>query len=518
MNVLRISLAAALLLTAVAAFALSPEHEAWAAGPAKYLMTKDDVAAWKAIKTDEEAAKFIALFWARRDPTPGTRRNEFKEDFDARVRFVDEKLPGPDGQRGSLTDRGKTFILFGPPTRARVGGGQRSAGLPAGITNPAQLLPQQSNEQYTAGRVDPSISPNLPGEEGQLWLYEGEAAQKNFGGPKAEIRFIDRHGKSDFRMARGTVDYAGAEKRAIERAITQPGLTEVPVFEQTPVALSAAAIQTELTTDALKNAVAAYKTTPKSEKTVHAIWGEYVTSEGETFVPVMLFAPKSSGLAADSDVTFFGTIEDASGKSVLAFEQPAKLTASKDDLFVDKTVKVPAGKHRGVFGLAQGGKVIALASAEGEFTAALKKDEAASSPLILSNNVYPLLEAQAPTDPFAFGGIKVVPKGDKTFRATDELWYFVELRNPGMSDFGTPNIQVKLDVTGKETGGATVKRPAPLMEVAAIEMKGVPNHYGIGNSIPLTSFKPGDYTFTVKIIDTVKKQSYTLSETFKVVE
>ena len=49
-------------------------------------------------------------------------------------------------------------------------------------------------------------------------------------------------------------------------------------------------------------------------------------------------------------------------------------------------------------------------------------------------------------------------------------------------------------------------------------IKGVPGHYGLGNAIPLESFKSGEYTFTVKVIDTVKKASYTLSEKFTVVE
>jgi hypothetical protein len=49
-------------------------------------------------------------------------------------------------------------------------------------------------------------------------------------------------------------------------------------------------------------------------------------------------------------------------------------------------------------------------------------------------------------------------------------------------------------------------------------VKGIPGRYGLGSDIPLASFKPGDYAFTVKIIDTVKKTSYTVSDSFKLVE
>src|SRR6185295_12184350 len=104
------------------------------------------------------------------------------------------------------------------------------------------------------------------------------------------------------------------------------------------------------------------------------------------------------------------------------------------------------------------------------------------------------------TDPFAFGGVKVVPKADKVFHPADELWYFFELRNPGVGEAAapaagtvpvnavasTPKIQLKIDVEGTDTKGQKHKMAAPPREVEAVEMKGVPGHYGIGSSIPLS--------------------------------
>ena len=58
-------------------------------------------------------------FWDERDPTPGTPRNELYDRFLVRVahaaRFYgDHRRPGP------LTDRGKTYIRFGPPDEVEV--------------------------------------------------------------------------------------------------------------------------------------------------------------------------------------------------------------------------------------------------------------------------------------------------------------------------------------------------------------------------------------------------------------
>ncbi len=496
------------LLVAVAAssFALSSEYAEWGQGPAQFLMTKEETARWKSIKTDEEAKAFVDLFWARRDPTPSTPRNELREQFEARVEYADKNLASSNKRlRGAMTDRGKTLVLYGQPKRVERSGA-RSEG--AGF-----------NERETSQAEAPWIQ----------WIYEGDALKDIFSTQRALIRFVDRIGNGDYRAERGSVDLHAAQERMIEKLITQPDLTAVPTYTtdaalvpvNAPTAEAAPAVQTELTTESLKAAVAAFKAAGKSEKQIFASWGEFITPSGTYFVPVMLYVPKAAGLDATKSLTFFGVVQDESGKNVSAFEQPATLVASKDDFFIDTTLmSLPAGKNRGFFGLAENGKAVAMASTEMTLAGSLDKDATAISSLILSNNVYPLSAAQQATDPFAFGGVKVIPKADKAFRSSDELWYFFELRHPGLSEDAQPmpKIQAKLDVEGTTKESKKVKMSAPPSEVAAIEMKGVPGHYGVGSSIPLTTFKPGDYTFTVKVIDTVKKTSYTLSEKFTVIE
>ena len=516
---------------AATAFALSPEHVEFGKGPATFLMTKDETAKWKAVKTDEEAKAFIDLFWARRDPTPATPRNEFREQFDAKVEYANKNFDER-GSKGAMTDRGKMLIFFGLPKRLEMSGAARGES----VLTPGSVL---------GGTAPPAASggDTRPERETINWIYEGEESTQMFQTPRAKISFVDRFNNRDFKMERGAVDVAAAQQRAIERFITQPNLTVAPTFAAAPEAaappaaapaVAAAPVVTALTTEALQTAVTNFKGAAKNpfDKNVHVAWGEFVTADGKTFVPVSLYVPSSAGLTAAQSLTFFGVVEDASGKPVLAFEQPAKLVASKADYFVDKSLTLPGGKHRGIFGLAENGKVLAMASTDMELSGALDKDASTVSSVILSNNLYPLTEPQQATDPFAFGGVKVVPKADKAFRKTDDLWYFFELRNPGLAEpvppqadpavqtipaDPAPKIQVKMEVVGKESTGKDIKRGLPLREMPAIPMKGVPGHYGIGYAIPLASFEPGDYTFNVKVIDTVKKTSYNLSEKFKII-
>lgn len=506
------------VLAAAAAFALSPEHMDWFNGPVQAIMSKDEIAKWKNLETDDEAKAFIALFWARRDPTPATLRNEAREEFESRVAWADANLK-QGKTRGAMTDRGRTLLLYGQPKR---------------IERSSPAAPRLSS---TNNLEDPSTWVQ--------WVYEGEDAKTTFGTTRALIRFVDRFGNQEFKLERGSIDLNASQGRALTRSIVSPNLTAPPVFSTpaapapavapVPVAATSAGVTTALTTPALATAVNEFKAAAKNpfENKAYATWGEYVTARGEYYVPVLLYVPKSAGITGDQNVTFFGVVEDASGKSVLAFEQPARLASAKEDLFIDRSISVlPAGKHRGIFGIARDGQPLAIASADMTLAGSLDKDAAAVSQLILSNFVAAAQTATEPTEPFSFGGVKVVPKADKTFRTSDELWFFFEMRNPGLAEAITateasatgatpepkPKIQVKMDVEGKGLDGKPVKRSAPPREMDAVAMKGVPGHYGIGSAIPLESFKPGDYTITLKVMDTVKKTSYTLSESFKVVQ
>jgi GWxTD domain-containing protein len=64
---------------------------------------------------DSSRDEFIAGFWKRRDPTPDSERNEFKIEYEDRVAKAATMFHG-EGRPGWQTDRGRIFILFGPPS------------------------------------------------------------------------------------------------------------------------------------------------------------------------------------------------------------------------------------------------------------------------------------------------------------------------------------------------------------------------------------------------------------------
>ena len=107
-----------------------------------------------------------------------------------------------------------------------------------------------------------------------------------------------------------------------------------------------------------------------------------------------------------------------------------------------------------------------------------------------------------------------------TFAKTDELIFFIEVRNPGIDPATNgPKIQTKLELSGGKLAKAI---PRQLMDaqVAPLSGKPGPGEYAIIDSIPLgqlPSLAPGDYTLKVKVVDTVTKQSYETQQSFKIV-
>jgi GWxTD domain-containing protein len=87
----------------------------WSAEEVPDLALPEEKNAFEKLTTDEEREQFIDQFWLRRDPTPGTRDNEFRDEYYKRVVQTIQKFTTPSGVLGWKTDRGRIWILHGPP-------------------------------------------------------------------------------------------------------------------------------------------------------------------------------------------------------------------------------------------------------------------------------------------------------------------------------------------------------------------------------------------------------------------
>jgi GWxTD domain-containing protein len=93
---------------------LANPYQKWLNEDVAYIITDEERAAFKKLQSDLiERETFIENFWLRRDPTPGTVANEFKEEHYRRIAYTNEhyssRIPG------WKTDRGRIYITYGPP-------------------------------------------------------------------------------------------------------------------------------------------------------------------------------------------------------------------------------------------------------------------------------------------------------------------------------------------------------------------------------------------------------------------
>jgi len=235
---------------------------------------------------------------------------------------------------------------------------------------------------------------------------------------------------------------------------------------------------------------------------LQAAWGEFVAADGSPFLALQLAPVASADVKATDRVIFFALITDEKGKTITTFNEPHGVVLSNGVPVVERSFNLPLRTMHATFGLARRNEILGLTRLDLD-PEPLSAASSGISRIITSSDVHVLPAAQAPFDPFAFGGMKVSPKPGSMFRKSDEVWLFTELRNPALGPDGAPHVTTRVEIVG------TAKSlPAASATAEATPLKGMAGHYGIGNTIDLSSLPPGDYTIRLAVTDTIAKQVY----------
>jgi GWxTD domain-containing protein len=91
---------------------LNPTDRKWLDEDVRYIITDEEREGFLKLSNEEERDAFIEQFWLRRDPTPDTPENEFKEEHYRRIAYANEHFAS--GIPGWRTDRGRIYVVFGP--------------------------------------------------------------------------------------------------------------------------------------------------------------------------------------------------------------------------------------------------------------------------------------------------------------------------------------------------------------------------------------------------------------------
>ncbi len=183
---------------------LQAPYKGWLDEDVRDIITPEEREAFVRMATDEERENFIESFWMRRDPTPGTPSNEYKEEQYRRIAYANDRYSS--GIPGWKTDRGRIYIVHGPPDeieshpsggeyRAPGGHGGFTASVPfevwryrwSAVACRAMLLvfvDADANGVYKL-RTDLDRDPAPPGRNTFLWRTVWPPFDPNVSGPAA---------------------------------------------------------------------------------------------------------------------------------------------------------------------------------------------------------------------------------------------------------------------------------------------------------------------------------------------
>jgi GWxTD domain-containing protein len=143
------------------------DYDKWLRAEVVYIIDDAERAAFQNLTTNAERDCFIEQFWLRRDPTPGTSANEFKDEHYRRIAYAGKHFATASGAPGWQTDRGHIYIVYGPPDEID--------------SHP------KASHPYAV----------------ELWLYRHLEGI----GDNSTITFVDKTGRGDYHAAPGTGSY-----------------------------------------------------------------------------------------------------------------------------------------------------------------------------------------------------------------------------------------------------------------------------------------------------------------------
>lgn len=152
-------------------------YQKWLTEDVAYIVTDAERAAFASLKDSAEREMFIEQFWLRRDPTPGTAENEFKQEHYRRIGYGNQRFRTLAGLAGWKTDRGRIYINYGPPDEI-------------------ESHPSGGSHQFLIDTFGPAAGDPADTSPYEVWHYKGGNIW--FG-------FIDRDRTGDYRIVSSSV-------------------------------------------------------------------------------------------------------------------------------------------------------------------------------------------------------------------------------------------------------------------------------------------------------------------------
>lgn len=502
---------------------VSDTYKKWLDEDVRWIITDEEREAFKALSNDEERDAFIEQFWLRRDPTPDTVENEYKEEHYRRIAYANEHFPA--GIPGWKTDRGRIYIMFGPPDQID--------------SHPSGGTYQRTQEE---GGGTTSTYPF------ETWRYR----YLEDIGQEIEIEFVDTCMCGDYHM---TMDRS--EKDAL-LMVPGAGLTqyeEMGMASKTdrftggglerlgkgPFNQDLQSKQFDrLETFAKLQKPPAVKFKDLEEVVTHKInvnlmpfdvRFDYIKVTSDTvLVPITIQVKNKDVTFQNKDgvqrgtVNIFGRATTLTGKIAQTFEDTVQVDVPQELLpktlenasVYWKALPLRSGRYRvDVVVKDVNGDRVGTWS-RGIVVPEYSEDKLASSSLILADQMEKVPAKNVGSGNFVIGTTKVRPRVEPadgkpaSFKKNQAVNIWMQVYNLGMDkQTNKPSATVEYEVVN-----TTTKKTINLTENTA-QMGNVGDQLTLEKRLPLAGLEPGVYQVTIKVKDNISQQ--TISPTAKFV-
>ena len=499
---------------------LETPYRKWLNEDVAYIISDEERTAFKRLQTDEEREQFIEQFWLRRDPTPDTVENEFKEEHYRRIAYTNENFAS--GIPGWKTDRGRIYITYGPPdekeTHPSGGTYERPSEEGGGTTSTFPF--EQWRYRYIEGIgtdiniefVDPTMSGEYrmtmdPSEKDAL-LYV----------PGAGLTMMEQMGMSSkndrFNRTDGT--HLGVPFGAETEKMNQFNRLEQFAKLQRPPAVKFKDLE------AAVNSRISYNILPMK---VRADFFPLTEASVLTFITLQFDNKDLQFHAKDgvqkAAVNIFGKVSTMTRRIVTNFEDTVEVTSPAEYLqqtaqrksIYNKSVPLAPGTYRL--------NVVAKDVVGGNlnsYEVALVVPRMDGEKLTASNIVLADLIEHVPTKSigmgqFVIGTSKVRPRVDDIFKRDEKMGIYFKIYNFGTDgENRIPEGEVSYEVTKNGTNEKIFETTEDVSKIPGASA----NQVTIEKLLPLKDLLPGQYTLRVKITDKFRKQVLTPSAQFTV--
>ena len=491
-------------------------YKKWLSDEVPYIITDEERGAFKTFSTDEEREQFIEQFWERRNPNPGSPENEFREEYYRRIAYSNEHYAS--GIPGWKTDRGRIYIMYGPPDEIEdhPSGGTYDRPPEEGGGQTSTFPFQQWRYRYIEGIgsniilefVDPTMTGEFhmtmdPGEKDALLHVPnaGLTQMEAMGMASKRDRFTRTDGMTIGQPLGGeTASMNEFSRLDLYAKIFKPPSVKFKDLRAVVTSrLTAQLLPFDVRTDFMR------------------------VTEESVLTPVTIqaanrdlqFENKEGVMHAVLDI--FGQITSLGGRIVSTFEDAVVLDVPENDFqrYVDrksvyqKVVPLRPGRYKLTVVLKDD-----LSGHMGSLELGIQvprfvEEQLASSSLILADLIQPLPTAQVGSGPFVIGGTKVRPSVNQQFTRDQNLGIYMQVYNLAVdpqTHRPSADIQYEIIKDGKPVLSQTEQ---------AAKLANASQQVTLQKTMPLKALQPGKYSVQIKVTDNIKTQSVSRSASFE---